>query len=473
MGSTAEATNSLRGALIRGGVTEAGTLLLAFSGGPDSSALLLLLARQLSDRYERLTAAYFSHGIQPEEHQRAEEARARESCGILGVPLRVGGLPQGYLVDSPEARELGLEAAARRARYDYLLQAAEAEGATHLLTAHHRDDQVETILMRLLQGGGLSALGGIEEAREVRTPGGAAVTLLRPLIGVTREGLRGVLEEGAIDWHRDAGNTSQRFLRNRIRSRLIPVLREVMPSYQDSLLRLAQEAREVSQVHVEEGQRLPVEVSGTDITFSGREFWAASPAARREALFSAVNRVVPTVHRLPDRFLGPLWQRPSAGSLKGHGVEVSYDSRRIRLRPLVVRPDKKGYFSVVWESMLPSPVKLRILRSGADSGHADVECEGITPPLVLRTRRPGDRLDRFDGSIRLGRLLSIAGVPPDRRDMVPLLEDREGILALFPPTGEPEQFFSERCVVRPADQEIPDIEIDISADGIKVEYAKR
>ena len=254
---------------------------------------------------------------------------------------------------------------------------------------------------------------------------------------------------------------------------MLPALREVVPSYQNAVLRLAKEARELSRELKEGGKSLPVEVHGAEIRFPGSEFWAAPPAVRREALFAAVNRVVPSVQRLPNRFLAPLWGAISEGELAGHGVEVSYDPRQIRLRPLVVRPDKKGYFSVVWESMLPSPVKLRILRSGAVSGVVNVVCRSITPPLVLRSRRPGDRLDRFDGSIRLGRLLSIAGVPPDRRDTVPLLEDRKGVLALFPLTGTSEHFLSERCLLGAADQEIPDIEIDISADGIKVEYAKR
>jgi hypothetical protein len=368
---------------------------------------------------------------------------------------------------------MGLEAAARRARYEYLLEAADAEGSSHLLTAHHRDDQVETILMRLLQGGTLSALGGMEEAREIKTPAGAKITLLRPLLVVSRQELRAVLEEEAVDWHRDAGNRSQRFLRNRIRRSLIPVLRDIEPSYQDSLLRLAEEAREVSEAQQEAGRRLPVEIRGTEIRFPGSEFWGAPPAARRAALLAAVNKVIPSVHRLPDRFLAPLWGAAGEGVLTGHGVEISFDSQEIRLGPPVVRPDKKGYFSVVWESVLPSPVKLRILRFGAAPGRADIECRGVTPPLLLRSRRPGDRLDRFDGSIRLGRLLSIAGVPPDRRDMVPLLEDHDGVLAVFPPTEELGKFLSERCSVPVADHVIPDIEIDISANGFKVEYAKR
>ncbi len=461
---------------------------MALSGGPDSTALLFLLGRYLRSLPGGLTAAYLNHGLQPESEQQAEEELLRANCETLKVPLVTGTLEPGSLVGSPEAKEGGLEAAAREARYAFLYRTADRIGATHLLTAHHREDQVETVLMRLLTGGGVPALRGIDFVRETVLPSGRTLRILRPFLGsgdggpgdksdspdgITPGQLRAFLRSEGVRWHIDQSNRSDRFLRNRIRQRLVPFLRELAPDYSRSLLRLAEEARELGEAIEAAARELPVEIMGDEIRFPGASFWAVPPSIRRQAVLTAVNRVIPEVRRLPDRFLRPLWGPPAEGRKAGHGVEVVFDSADVRIRPLVVRPDKKGYFSVVWGENSPLLVRLRVSSPGAEPRWRDFRCPGPVPPLVLRTRRPGDRLDRSDGSIRLNRLLSEAGVSTGRRDAVPLLEDRQGILAVASLGGAGDVHLSERCQVADDGRQIPDMIVDISDNGIKVEYAKR
>ncbi len=456
---------------------------MALSGGPDSTALLFLLGRYLRSLPGRLTAAYLNHGLQPESERKAEEEVLRANCETLKVPLVTGRLEPESLAGSPKAREGGLEAAAREARYAFFYRTAERIGATHLLTAHHREDQLETVLMRLLTGGGLPALRGIDFDRETVLPSGRRLRILRPFLGPghgsdSAEGirpseLRAFLRSEGVRWHTDRSNRSDRFLRNRIRQRLVPLLRELAPDYSRSLLRLAEEARELGEALEAAARELPVEIEGYEIRFPGTSFWAAPPSIRRRAVLAAVNRVIPEVKRLPDRFLRPLWGPSAEGRKAGHGVEVVFDPAEVRVRPLVVRPDKKGYFSVVWGENFPPLVRIRVTVPGAEPRWTDFRCLGLVPPLLLRTRRPGDRLDRPDGSIRLKRLLCEAGVATGRRDLVPLLEDRQGILAVVSFGGAGDVHLSERCHVAADGRQIPDMLVDVSENGIKVEYAKR
>ncbi|HEV2816334.1 MAG TPA: tRNA lysidine(34) synthetase TilS [Allosphingosinicella sp.] len=173
-------------------------LALAVSGGPDSLALLLLARAACPGRVE---AATVDHGLRPESAAEAEFVAGL--CGRLGVPhatLRAG------MTDGPN-----LQAAARARRYALLGGWAREIGADCLLTAHHLDDQAETLVMRLMRGSGLAGLAGI---RAVNPP------LVRPLLGWRRAELAAIVEAAGIRAVADPSNTDERFDRARARRRL-------------------------------------------------------------------------------------------------------------------------------------------------------------------------------------------------------------------------------------------------------------
>jgi tRNA(Ile)-lysidine synthase len=171
---------------------------LAVSGGPDSLALLLLAAAAYPGRVE---AATVDHGLRV--GSAAEAAFVAGLCRALGVPHAI--LSAGMTETS------NLQAAARVRRYALLGQWAEDVGASALLTAHHADDQAETLVMRLLRGSGLSGLSGI---RAVNPP------LVRPLLGWRRAELAEIVRAAGIDPVADPSNADERFDRVRIRGRL-------------------------------------------------------------------------------------------------------------------------------------------------------------------------------------------------------------------------------------------------------------
>lgn len=188
-------------------------ILVAFSGGPDSLALLAGAAAVASERGAPLLAAHLDHRLDPGSGSRAETAR--QLALDLGVPFVLAA------AGDPPPRE-SREAFARHQRYAFLEQAARENRAAAVLTAHHADDQAETVLLRLLFGSGLDGLGGIA-ARRSLGPSGAA-ELVRPLLGLRRAELRAAVEAAGLTPVEDPTNLDTRVPRNRIRHLLLPRL---------------------------------------------------------------------------------------------------------------------------------------------------------------------------------------------------------------------------------------------------------
>src|SRR2546422_248006 len=190
----------------RGGPQPGEHLLVATSGGADSTALLVGLTELAHARGLRLTAAHVDHGLRGAESA-AERERVRDLAGRFGV-----GFVWRTVVLAPGA---DLEARARRVRYAALVALGREAGATYVVTGHTRDDQIETILLRLLRGAGRRGLGGMR-------PG--AGRLLRPLLDVTRADVRRFLAERGLDFAVDRTNADLRHARNRVRRLLLPFL---------------------------------------------------------------------------------------------------------------------------------------------------------------------------------------------------------------------------------------------------------
>jgi tRNA(Ile)-lysidine synthase len=186
-------------------------IVLAVSGGPDSIALMWLAARWRSTlaRGPRLVAVTVDHGLRVEA---AAEARDVKRLA------RTLDLPHRTMRWTGEKPKTGLPAAARTARYRLLAQAARAAGATHILTAHTRDDQAETVLMRLLRGSGIGGLAAM--ARESERDG---VLLARPFLHVSKSQLMATLKKAKIGFADDPTNRDTNFTRPRLRE-IMPVL---------------------------------------------------------------------------------------------------------------------------------------------------------------------------------------------------------------------------------------------------------
>ena len=228
-----------------------GRILVAVSGGPDSTALARALAtlsgeaprKKSSPPHPQLTGlAHLHHGLRG-----AAADGDRDTCAAmatdLDLPLIEHRLAAGAVAAAVRDHGRGsLESAARRIRYRWLDEVAQEAGATHVAVGHTASDQAETVLFRILRGTGLAGLRGMPRRRRLHPD--SSVWLVRPLLTVFRREIEAYLGALGVEARHDASNDDPRFLRARIRKRLLPLLREEFnPRVEQALLRLAKTAR--------------------------------------------------------------------------------------------------------------------------------------------------------------------------------------------------------------------------------------
>ena len=222
--------------------------LVALSGGMDSIVLLHSLASLVSQSsgLPPVSAIHVNHQLHPEAD--AWQAHCDRVCASLGVPLQ-------HSVVSVDGAGEGIEAAARRARYA-VFEDSLGEGDV-LFMAHHQDDQVETLLLRLLRGAGLSGLGGMPERRPL-----GAGQLYRPFLGLPRSMLADYAAEQKLDWVDDPSNADSQFDRNYLRAQVIPAVAQRWPGYRQTISRAA--------ANLAEAQALLTQLAPSPLTLRSR-----------------------------------------------------------------------------------------------------------------------------------------------------------------------------------------------------------
>ncbi|HEY7624124.1 MAG TPA: tRNA lysidine(34) synthetase TilS, partial [Candidatus Limnocylindria bacterium] len=220
-----------------------GPLVVAVSGGADSTALLLLLADLAPELGLVLHVAHFDHRTRPKQSA-ADADFVATLANSVGAPIRIGRA----------ARAPKSEDEARRARYEFLRRAATEIGATAIATGHTRDDQAETVLLHLVRGAGLGGLAGIRPLRD---------GLARPLLAIARRETVAVCRAARVKPRTDPTNRALRFARNRVRLKVLPELAKINPRVVEAIARLADAAAETS---AEEGRRTHDELEGSRST---------------------------------------------------------------------------------------------------------------------------------------------------------------------------------------------------------------
>lgn len=245
-------------------------VVAAVSGGADSVAMaagLVEMRASIGATEAPLVLAHLDHGLRDDSARDAElVAELAAQWGLRLVLEKAHGLT-------------GDEASAREARYEFLRKAASDVGARYLAVAHTADDQVETVLHRILRGTGVRGLRGMPKWRRLTE----MTTLVRPLLTCHRADVLAYLHALALPWNEDATNQSARYTRNRLRHELLPMLEADHPQVRDSLLRLADRASAVGDTL----ETLTAEVWDDAVTR-----WDAEPSALRCDLDTNVLRAL-------------------------------------------------------------------------------------------------------------------------------------------------------------------------------------
>ncbi len=415
-------------------LADGATVVVGASGGPDSAALLLLIAEARPDL--RVTAVHVRHGLR-------DDAADLDAFGAQIV--RIGVQSRVVEVDVVLAGE-GLEAAARDARHGALHRVAAEVGASALLLGHTADDQAETVLMRLARGAGARGLAGMAPWRS----SDEGVDVGRPLLRLRRHDVHAVL--GDLPVVADPSNVDPRFARSHLRASVLPLLADHAGDPVGAISRAAdllrQDADALDAWAAEVIARAVVRFGPVHAVPD--EILVTLPAAvanrvvRQAAHACGVESEAATVGALLDLAPGQAWDASGLTASRGGGWLAL--AAKDALDAAVLASGEDGV-------ELP-PVGLSVevapgirLAAAAPDGPADGWC---VPPggrvergslvldapsaasLVVRTRRPGDRIRTAGGARSVQDLFVDAGVPRLVRDLVPLLVDRDGAVVWVP-----------------------------------------
>ncbi|PHS12111.1 MAG: tRNA lysidine(34) synthetase TilS [Blastopirellula sp.] len=252
------------------------TVLLAVSGGADSVSLACAMASIRTQGEGRLALVHFNHQLRESESDQ-DAQYVQQLADQLNVACYIG---QGNVRQQSKQRGDGIEEAARNARYQFFCEQAKLTGARFVATAHTADDQVETVLQRIIRGTGVAGLSGIPRSRVLTQD----VSLIRPLLKFTRVEVIAYLKQLNQSYREDQSNTDLLFSRNRVRHRLLPLLREEFsPDVDQAITRLSKIASDCKSFVQEEAEQLLLRctISATTnpncVTLNRTELKTASP----------------------------------------------------------------------------------------------------------------------------------------------------------------------------------------------------
>jgi len=416
-------------------------ILVAVSGGADSTALLLLLHRLARTMRLELHVAHFDHGLRGRIVAKREEAFVRRVCDRLGVSLTAG---RADVRETARRGRLSLEDAGRRERYAFLANTAHELGCSTVATGHTASDQAETVLMHLIRGAGLQGLGGMKSASSWPFDGHQGLRLVRPLLKLSREDTLAVCAAFEIEPIEDESNTSPRFRRNRVRHEVLPLLREMNPGIERALVRLASAASEGSAYLEAEARKLfagpPLGGSG-DVALP-RELADAPDVLRQMAVRMALAGTAGDAREFTERHYE---------AVEGLLASGTTGDRAVLPRGVVAVVEKGGVVVRGGADPHPNPLpggegtflggpgecsRLGVLAASLvnvrpESGTWDeVDAAAVQSGVTVRRRRDGDRFQPLGmkGTKKLQDFFVDARVPRDERDAVPIFESERGIV---------------------------------------------
>ncbi len=447
-------------------------VVLAVSGGRDSMVMLAAMAA-LSSQPERaygLSVAHLDHQLRPESAQDSafvEQWARRHSlpCVVEAIDVRLWA----------DQRRLSIETAARQARYEFLAAAAEKLNCAAIATAHHRDDQVETVLHRLLRGSHLRGLAGMPATR--RLPGGPV--LIRPMLDCPRAIIDEYARQHDIPWRDDPSNAQTHFTRNAIRNDLLPYLAERFnPNVAEAILRLATAAQESDTylTGIAAGMLGDVALASTDdsMTLNIAALAEAEPVLQKYVLRLAVESLGTPMRKISAAHLATL-----AGMLTPTGpaaMELPSGLRAQRDRDglHLTRGADEPVVSAAWPIAVPrtghTPTPTGLLTTteqafdvGAFEAYRQrnntheqwLDAAAVAGELYVRPWHAGDRFRPLGapGSLNVSDMLTNLKLPPARRRQVLCLCDAEGIVCLLPVR------LADRAKVTPRTEKIIRVEL--------------
>ena len=402
-------------------------VLAAVSGGADSVCLLLVLKALEESLGIHVAAFHLHHGLRGAEADR-DERFVRELCERLQVPLHtVREDVAGYA----KTHGLSEEEAGRILRYRWLEKTAGEFGCRRIATAHHKDDQTETVLMNLFRGSGLRGLGGIRPVRELS----GELTLIRPLLGINRQEIETYLLEEKEAWCEDSTNKELVYARNKVRNELIPWIREhINDRAEEHILKTAAFASQADEYFVSQAEKLLGDgFQDQEASFAEIDtvLFDSQPDIMKSYLIRAmIMKVSGNAKDISARHMDAIAALDGPGG--GTSVDLPYGLQAMRsyqkliIRKAAVEQIARECGKTLQTKVFPWKKDMEIPKNQYTKWF---DYDKINDTLSVRTREPGDYFMIGNGKTKkLHRFFIDEKIPEELRDHILLLAEGKHIL---------------------------------------------
>ena len=417
------------------------SVLVALSGGADSTALLLLFAAlhdKTRERPIRVEAYHLHHGIRGEEADR-DLAFCEDLCKKHGVILHVG---RANVPAEAKKRRIGVEECGRILRYEALERIANERGLQWIATAHNAGDQLETVLFRAARGSGLRGLCGIPERRG---------RIIRPLLTFTKEELEAYCRENGEEYMLDSSNGEDLYTRNALRHKVVPELEKLCPGAVQNIARLTESLSEDEayltsllpdeKASLQTLRELPPPLLKRWLADRYRAYCAKSGAAG-ELEYKHINSLADLVRKGET---GEMLSLPGGvrATLGRDALAFSKDRVEKSVYAVVPTREKTSFCDGMWSVYLTDERRFAEISTKNKKVHKlfkkiAIESATIEGELVMRGREPRDKV-YFGGMTReVSKLAAAVTGDPYKRKNYPVLCDGKGVLWVpgYPARGQ-------------------------------------
>lgn len=409
-------------------------VIVGLSGGPDSVCLLKILETLKSTYKLKISAAYIDHGLRPEETPKEIEF-CKSLCESFNIPFYTQSVD---VKEYAKNEKINTQEAARILRYGALEQITLYINAHKIAVGHNADDQAETVIMRLLRGAGPPGLSGIPPVRK---------KIIRPLIEVERGEIEKFLKENQIQYIIDSSNETLKYLRNKIRDQLMPVIKSISPMAIKIISNTADILREENDyINVTVTKSLmrlmsrktdksveffcnPMEVLNIVILRRALRFAIDSVSSLRALTYDHIEDIIKLIKngKPGDRVYLP----NNVRAIKGYATLVITAEPPKKLSTYIINEPQDVYLKEASAVLQLKEIKKDEIQSFGDGKNTIyVDMDKIKLPLIVRARSPGDYFYPFGFGKRkkLQDFFVDEKVPRDERDTVPVIESDGNIV---------------------------------------------
>ena len=409
-------------------------ILLGLSGGADSSALLIMLAEYAKQVGSRIYAAHLNHGIRGDEADRDEQF-CKELCSRVGVEFFSKKLD---IPSIASASGESVETAARNARYDFFYKIMKEMGIKILATAHNADDNLETLLFNIARGTGLGGLCGIPESR----PMGDCV-VIRPILTMEKEKIISFCENNGLSFVTDSTNADNEYTRNKIRNRIIPILKEINPNAVRNASRMTESLKDDS-LCLQSMADWFVEELGGNYSIELEKLCGSPSSIVNRALIRLYDEItggksLEATHINAIKELAKKGIPHSSISLP-NGIEARVENGRLCLLTKGNTNFSSDAFNVLLSNGKNEITDAEVEIFLNDLNYSkniykksillSIESDTIDGALVARSRAPGDKILLGGMHKSVKKLYNEKKIPLELRNRIPIICDKSGIIAI-------------------------------------------